>query len=150
MLLLTANPVANALDNYRTIDDIRIVSNVVGEIAVEVVQIDQLVDSRQLPPPTLVKIDVEGADYAIMQGMAHTLNRFQPKIVYEVDGECEEAARIREGQIERFLSKMGYKIRRLDDCYSDTSRYVAHFLAQARASLGASQFAWLASAIAAG
>jgi FkbM family methyltransferase len=111
--LLDTNPVKSAVSQFRTSDD------VTGEMAIEAVQIDQVVVNQQVPPPALVKIDVEDTDYAVMQGMTHTL--------YEVDDGPEEVARIREGQIERFLNTRGYKIRRPDDSYLDTRTMSPHW-----------------------
>lgn len=53
-------------------------------IDVEMVAIDTLVASGRVPPPTVVKIDVEGAELAVLQGMWETLARHRPAIICEL------------------------------------------------------------------
>jgi FkbM family methyltransferase len=55
-------------------------------IEVETVAIDELVDRGELPPPVLVKIDVEGAELAVLAGMRATIERYRPAIVCELHG----------------------------------------------------------------
>jgi FkbM family methyltransferase len=59
-------------------------------IEVELVSIDELLAAGALPPPTLVKIDVEGAELAVLRGMAHTLERHQPAVICELHGTHRE------------------------------------------------------------
>ena len=44
--------------------------------------IDSLVDSLSLKP-TFVKIDTEGAEHDVIEGMKHTFHKFKPKIMLE-------------------------------------------------------------------
>jgi FkbM family methyltransferase len=53
-------------------------------IDVELVAIDDLLASGELPPPTLVKIDVEGAELAVLSGMRATIERHRPAIICEL------------------------------------------------------------------
>jgi FkbM family methyltransferase len=55
-------------------------------IEVELVSIDDLLrdGSGALRPPTLVKIDVEGAEIAVLEGMRETIARHQPAIICEL------------------------------------------------------------------
>jgi FkbM family methyltransferase len=53
-------------------------------LEVPTVTIDALVQSGELPPPALVKIDVEGAELAVLEGMAATIERHRPAIVCEL------------------------------------------------------------------
>jgi FkbM family methyltransferase len=50
---------------------------------IETVAIDDLVDNRLLPLPRFVKIDVEGSEGQVLQGMARTLARALPVIFVE-------------------------------------------------------------------
>jgi FkbM family methyltransferase len=45
-----------------------------GEEAVEIAQGDELVAAEKLPTPRVVKIDVEGYEHAVIQGLRHTLS----------------------------------------------------------------------------
>jgi FkbM family methyltransferase len=55
-------------------------------LEVETVSIDGLLDAGELPPPALVKIDVEGAELAVLEGMAKTIAEHRPVIVCELHG----------------------------------------------------------------
>jgi FkbM family methyltransferase len=55
-------------------------------IDVELVAIDDLVGRGELPPPTLVKIDVEGAELAVLEGMRRTIEEHRPAIICELHG----------------------------------------------------------------
>jgi FkbM family methyltransferase len=59
-------------------------------IEVELVAIDDLVRSGELRPPTLVKIDVEGAEIAVLEGMRETIAEHRPAIICELHGTHEE------------------------------------------------------------
>jgi FkbM family methyltransferase len=39
---------------------------------------------RHCPPPSLLKVDVEGAEVAVVRGAMETLGRYKPKVVIEV------------------------------------------------------------------
>jgi FkbM family methyltransferase len=53
-------------------------------IDVELVAIDDLLRSGELAPPTVVKIDVEGAEIAVLDGMRETLERHRPAVICEL------------------------------------------------------------------
>jgi FkbM family methyltransferase len=55
-------------------------------IEVELVAIDDLLAAGELHPPTLVKIDVEGAEIAVLEGMRTTIERHRPAIICELHG----------------------------------------------------------------
>lgn len=75
-------------------------------IDVDVVAIDDLVRSGELRPPTLVKIDVEGAELSVIEGMAETIAAHRPAIVCELHG-TEEPFLAR-------MSELGYRIVNLE------------------------------------
>jgi FkbM family methyltransferase len=53
-------------------------------IEVELVAIDDLVASGRVPAPDVVKIDVEGAELAVLNGMRDTIARHRPAIICEL------------------------------------------------------------------
>ena len=53
-------------------------------IEVEMVAIDDLLEAGALPPPAVVKIDVEGAEIAVLEGMRRTIERHRPAIICEL------------------------------------------------------------------
>jgi FkbM family methyltransferase len=69
---------------------------------VELVAIDDL----DLRPPTVVKIDVEGAELAVLEGMRATLERHQPAVICEVHGTHEGFA--------KFMDQHGYRVVNLE------------------------------------
>ncbi len=53
-------------------------------LEVEQVAIDELLDAGEVRPPGLVKIDVEGAELAVLEGMRRTLAAHRPTIICEL------------------------------------------------------------------
>jgi FkbM family methyltransferase len=53
-------------------------------IEVDLVSIDELLAAGELRPPTLVKIDVEGAELAVIEGMRATIETHRPAIICEL------------------------------------------------------------------
>jgi FkbM family methyltransferase len=53
-------------------------------VDVTTVAIDDLVSAGSLPPPSVVKIDVEGAELAVLAGMRNTIAEHQPVIICEL------------------------------------------------------------------
>ncbi|MCU0241570.1 MAG: FkbM family methyltransferase [Vicinamibacteria bacterium] len=60
--------------------------------SVEVDALDAVVRHYQLPDPDLIKIDVEGAEYAVLLGMTVTLDRCRPDLHIELHGADERQA----------------------------------------------------------
>jgi FkbM family methyltransferase len=71
-----------------------------------VTYVDELID-KGLTPPTIIKIDVEGLEYEVFQGMRNTLETIKPRvIVYETYNFQKE--------IETYLKGFGYQINQID------------------------------------
>ena len=77
------------------------------EISVPVARLDTLI-SGTLPPPDLLKIDVEGHEDAVLRGMANQLEGKRPALLIEVlsSGAAD--------QVDQLTRPFGYVIYRLD------------------------------------
>jgi FkbM family methyltransferase len=51
-----------------------------GEIRVRTIAIDDWINNKKLPVPDILKIDVEGAEFAVLKGAVNLLNRYHPII----------------------------------------------------------------------
>jgi FkbM family methyltransferase len=110
--LLRGNIAENALTNVKVMDaaasdvcgetTIRIAHNLATaslvwhrnepsavEFSVNTVVIDELVKTGDLPPPSFVKIDVEGAEAFVVRGMLRTIAAAKPVLFIE----CSDAGR---------------------------------------------------------
>ncbi|MGB9199760.1 MAG: FkbM family methyltransferase [Terriglobales bacterium] len=72
------------------------------EIPIKTVALDELVKSGNLTAPSFVKIDVEGAEGLVVQGMLDTVAASKPVLFLE----CSDIGRETTWQL---LSKMGYR-----------------------------------------
>jgi FkbM family methyltransferase len=59
-------------------------------IDVPLVTIDDLVARGEIEPPTMVKMDIEGAEIAALRGMARTLREARPVVVCELHDTARE------------------------------------------------------------
>lgn len=80
----------------------------VQTVTVDVKTIDGLVQSGELEPPDLIKIDVEGAEAHVLRGARQTLSTYHPDLFLEV----HTAALVKE--CEQLLTQWGYAIYILD------------------------------------
>jgi FkbM family methyltransferase len=53
-------------------------------IDVELISLDDAVAAGQIRPPTVVKIDVEGAEIAVLEGMRRTIEEHRPAVICEL------------------------------------------------------------------
>ncbi len=55
-----------------------------GDIKVRSTTLDRLVNDENIPPPDLLKIDVEGEEYNLLRGGEKTLVKHKPKIILSI------------------------------------------------------------------
>jgi FkbM family methyltransferase len=76
-------------------------------LTVDTVAIDDLVESGSIPPPTLVKIDVEGAEIAVLEGMRQTIDDHRPAIICELHDTHREFCELMEEHGYRLINLEG-------------------------------------------
>lgn len=73
------------------------------------VPLDQFLLEEGLRRPDLMKIDVEGAELAVLQGAAKMLAASQPLLLIEMEEKNLQAAGTTKGAIQHFLTAYGYR-----------------------------------------
>ena len=76
-----------------------------GELIVPTITLDDSIfTKRDMPPPDVIKIDVEGAEFHVLQGAARALSEFHPRVFMEVHGVLEHS------DCHEFLVARGYQV----------------------------------------
>jgi len=101
----------------------------VGTMLVDLVAIDDLVAQKELEPPAVVKIDVEGAELDVLKGMTKTIQAYKPSLIYEIDDGDAAAFAQKQAACAAFLHSFGYQITPLADSYPDAGWLVGNFVA---------------------
>lgn len=122
-LLLAEYPGGHTLASAGTPPDLK------GAMTVELVCIDELVNQQVLEPPSVIKIDVEGAELEVLEGMTQTLQQYHPTILYEIDDATAELLNNKRHPIQKFLEKFNYKIDVLPESYPGIGWQVEHAIA---------------------
>ena len=89
------------------------VKNRAGEIhceSVRMVRMDTVIEEENLEPPDLIKIDVQGAEFAVLQGAQHTLRTHHPILVIEVHTNLLPLFGSSSRELMDFLVRLGYEI----------------------------------------
>ena len=107
-------------------------ADVVGTLQVPTVAIDELVAGGRARPPTVVKIDVEGAELDVIGGMARTMQTFGPVLLCELDDAAPEGLARKLRRFRETLEEHGYEVTVLERSYTGVDWQVAHLLAQPR------------------
>lgn len=91
-----------------------------GDLNVQCCRLDTLVESGEMPPPGLLKLDVEGAEAAVLRGAEQTIRDRRPVIFVATHGAAQHA------ECTRLLLGMDYKIYSLDNrSVDDTDELLA-------------------------
>jgi FkbM family methyltransferase len=86
------------------------VGGAIGEIEVRTRTLDEVMERCTLPPPDVIKIDVEGHEGQMLKGGLHTLKAARPSLIFECSakGQFDEiAALLRQAGHYRYFSAIG-------------------------------------------
>jgi len=103
-----------------------------GQLQVETATLDALVEQGRIRPPSTVKIDVEGAEEAVLAGMTSTMASARPLLVVEIDGSDDHALARRRLAIVELLQSAGYDVEELENSYPTMAWRVAHLVGHPR------------------
>jgi FkbM family methyltransferase len=76
--VISSNP------NWGTLASVGVPGAVVGEQEVRIARLDTLIRQAAVPPPDLMKIDVEGAEVDVLEGATETLKTSRPTLFIDL------------------------------------------------------------------
>jgi FkbM family methyltransferase len=79
-----------------------------GKLAVNACRLDDLIATGKIPPPGLIKIDVEGAEELVLEGGAKLFEKHRPNIILEAHSQKIAS------QCIRLLKNFGYEVEPLN------------------------------------
>ncbi|MEH2250266.1 FkbM family methyltransferase [Nostoc sp.] len=93
-----------------------------GELQVETVSLDEFIDTKQIPPPNFLKIDIEGAEMLALSGAKSMLSKIHPTILLATHGiEVHE-------QCCQFLNLLGYALETIHgEDIQNSNEIIAYF-----------------------
>lgn len=94
----------------------------VDEVEVDVQTLDALHAAGRIPAPDVVKIDVEGSEIAVLDGMQRVLAECRPALIIELHGT--------NGEVVRRLDGAGYELENLDGTVAIIDAGPVHVLAR--------------------
>lgn len=75
--------------------------------------IDEQVAGRSIPPPDVIKIDVEGAELLVFRGARRTIESAQPYIIFEADANMERFGHTLTDLVDCLRADVPYKFMRI-------------------------------------
>jgi FkbM family methyltransferase len=76
-------------------------------------KIDVLVAEKRIPPPNIIKLDVEGFEFEVLRGAQFTLNSFRPVIICEIN-DCILRYHRDLQEFFQYMTNQGYSLRALN------------------------------------
>lgn len=95
---------------------------VLARRTVPVLSLDTWIAQTEQPPPTLIKIDVEGAEIGALRGMRETLRSARPTLIIEPHGTRKAVVEL--------LESFGYEHRPIERDVPASESWRTHLLAQ--------------------
>lgn len=99
-------------------------------IKVSTIALDDWVDAGFGSMPDVVKIDVEGAELGVLEGMTRILGSRRVSLVLELDAPEQREMDRRFTGCRDFLHRLGFVLRPLENSYPGSSWLVRHYVAQ--------------------
>lgn len=90
------------------------VSDSINKVEIDIISIDYIISKKGLLFPDLIKIDVEGLEFDVLNGMKNTLHEKKPKLFVEIHGESFEDKETNIFKIVNFLKNYGYTIKHVE------------------------------------
>jgi len=122
-LQTTRHPGGATLEGFGTPGDRTGVITVTGR------SLDSLVSEGAIPPPNVIKVDVEGAESAVLRGATALLSSAHPAVVYELDAATEGELQAKKMEVKARLDAASYELTQLPSSYGE-SHLVRHFVAR--------------------
>lgn len=107
-------------------------SELISRRNVRVIALDDFIPEDNLRLPNFVKIDVEGVELEVVQGMTKTITTSKPVLLYEIDDGDKTSFVRRWRELDEYVSLLGYEIIHLEDSYPHLAWNVGHSLAVPR------------------
>ncbi len=86
-----------------------------GSIEVPMISLDEHVESQKINRLDLIKMDIEGSEYAALIGAKKTINKYRPLVIVEYNRETAQRACTSIWELDRLLDSYGYDRYILDD-----------------------------------
>jgi len=78
-------------------------------LVVPMVRLDADIARDELPPPDFIKIDIEGMEFAALEGMKNTLLRCRPALYVEMHGATDVEKEVNARCVIQLLAEAGYR-----------------------------------------
>ncbi len=79
----------------------------------QMVSLDDIVFSETLPPPHLIKIDIEGGEYDVLEGAQNVIKKHLPIIIFEANDNCQKSGHSQEDLMGLISSQASYTFYRI-------------------------------------
>lgn len=96
----------NSLFHVEDINPVRLLR----QEPIDLVTLDSIITEQRLPPPVLIKADIEGAELYALQGAKRTIEEYHPTLVLEYNARQSACAGYRLDDLVDTIQQFGYHI----------------------------------------